>query len=281
MGILNINDDSFSSDGKLDPSWAKKRAIELILDGADVIDVGAESARTNREAISIDEEIARFRGFLEQWEKVVEESKPRDEEQLWPPLLSVNTWRTEVIRELVQDRQVDLVNDMSAMQDEKNAVLCRDFKKGLLLMHSVGVPKISHTHVKWTDVVSSCYEFFDEKLRWCRELEVPEESLILDPGFGFAKSAEDDRRLLASLEKLHYFGRPLLVPVGRKGFLGETLNISDPKELDAATIGALSIACRRGAHLYRVHDVRACFEALKVLTALPSCGHGTPSMVNS
>ncbi len=93
MGILNINGDSFSGDGRVDFDWAVERAIEMLNDGADIIDVGAESARTNREAIEIAEEIERFEGFCSRWDEVITKAKPRDCSQVWPPVLSANTWR--------------------------------------------------------------------------------------------------------------------------------------------------------------------------------------------
>ncbi|WP_411846869.1 dihydropteroate synthase [Roseibacillus persicicus] len=267
MGILNINDDSFSGDGKVDFTWAAHRAMEMIEEGADIVDVGAESARTNRKAISPAEEIERFLGFCKQWEKVVAQAKPRDNQQVWPPVLSANTWRPEVVA-AVLEMGVELINDMSGLPDNQNALACAKSGAALLVMHSVGEPKVDHSHVRWPDVMSSMEDFFAEKLAQCDEAGLSREQVILDPGFGFAKSAQDDLVVLRDLSRLTRFDRPLLLPVGRKGFIGETLEIKEPADRDAATLGCVSAGHSRGAAIYRVHEVKGSFELLKVLQGL-------------
>jgi dihydropteroate synthase len=114
MGIVNVNDDSFSGDGTLDFCEAIALAIRQVSAGADVIDVGAESARTNRVAIPVAEELRRFAGFLECWEEVWQELEPRDAEQVWPPILSANTWRAEAVAGVLDSGKVELLNDMSS-----------------------------------------------------------------------------------------------------------------------------------------------------------------------
>jgi len=125
MGIVNINDDSFSGDGTLDPVEALDQARSQIREGADIIDIGAESARTNREAISVEEEVRRLKSFLLHWPKVRDETARADDEQLSPTLLSVNTWRPEVVEQIIGEN-VDLLNDMSALPDDRNARLCAE-----------------------------------------------------------------------------------------------------------------------------------------------------------
>lgn len=267
MGILNINDDSFSGDGKVDQDWAADRARQMIAEGADFIDIGAESARTNREAISIEEEIERFSGFCENWPNIVAQSQPRDEHQVWPPVLSANTWRPEVVAAVVA-MGADLVNDMSGLPDNQNAIVCAQSGAALLVMHSVGAPKVDHSHVRWPDILGSMEEFFTQKLAQCDQAGLSREQIILDPGFGFAKSPEDDLTVLSDLVRLTSFQRPLLLPVGRKGFIGETLDIEEPAARDAATLACVTAGHTRGAAIYRVHEVKGAFEALKVLHAL-------------
>lgn len=267
MAIINVNDDSFSGDGQLDPGWAAETASRAISDGADIIDVGAESARTNREVISVAEEVARFHSFTEKWESIVSASSPRDESQIWPPILSANTWRPEVVKEVLP-MGFDLLNDMSALAETTNAELCREHRCAILLMHSVGLPKVSHRHVRWDNVTESLAKFFSDKLAEIERTGLPLKQVILDPGLGFAKTAENDLTVIKELERLHQFERPILLPVGRKGFIGETLDIKEPKERDAATLACVSAGMIRGAQIFRVHDAKACFEAVKVLSAL-------------
>ncbi|MEM9080776.1 MAG: dihydropteroate synthase [Verrucomicrobiota bacterium] len=264
MGILNINEDSFSGDGRVDAGWAVERAVAMIGEGADFLDVGAESARTNREAISVDEELERFASFAERWGEVVERAEPRDGEQVWPPVLSANTWRSEVV-EGVLEMGYELVNDMSGLTSARNAELCAQWGGALLVMHTVGEPKVDHRHVSWADLGRSMEDFFAERIVRCREAGLSDEQVVLDPGLGFAKGVEDDLEVFRALDRLMNFARPILLPVGRKGFVGEVLGIEEASERDAGTMACVAAGLRRGGSIFRVHEVKGCFEVIKVL----------------
>jgi len=266
IGIVNVNDDSFSGDGTLDPEVAWAWAAEQVASGADGIDVGAESARTNRPAIAPDEEVRRLVGFLDRWGDGMGRLVPRFPDQVWPPLLSLNSWRPEVV-EQVLPLGGDLLNDMGALPDDRNARLCARYGAALLIMHSVGEPKVPHTHVGYADVVDAVDAFFEEKLRLAAAADLPPDAVVLDPGFDFAKGPADSLRLLADLPRFARFGRPILLPVSRKSFIGRTLGITDPAGRDAGTIAALVAGQCRGAHLFRVHNARAAAEAIRVVAA--------------
>ena len=266
MGIVNINDDSFCGDGSLDPEAAIQQAREHYQNGADVIDIGAESARTNREAISIDEEVSRLRSFIEQWHSI-RNLEPRDNDQLSLPLLSVNTWRPEVVEQILGP-EVDLLNDMSALPDDRNAQLCAEHQTSLLIMHSVGEPKVPHTHQQWNGLMKSMTDFFNEKTAMALDAGLSREQIILDPGLDFAKQKEDNLLLLKKLDQLIELGFPLLLPISRKTVIGEALDIEDPEERDAGTLALLAHGIHKGAHLFRVHNTEASWQALKVLSAL-------------
>ncbi len=268
MGIVNVNDDSFSGDGTLDFDQAITQARGQVAAGADVIDVGAESARTNRPAISVAEELRRFAGFIDRWDEVWDGIKPRDEVQIWPPILSANTWRPEVVAGVLAQGRIELVNDMGALPTAENAYHCAAHGAALLIMHSVGAPKVPHFQQAWPDVMRAMEQFFLEKLQLAASAGLHPESVILDPGIDFAKQKEDNLTIFRELERLHQFGRPLLVPVSRKTVIGEVLGLPDPISRDAGTIACLSAAMHRGAHLFRVHNVSAAWEAMKTLTAL-------------
>ncbi|MGE9267723.1 MAG: dihydropteroate synthase [Verrucomicrobiales bacterium] len=267
MGILNINDDSFCADGSLDPETIIAQARQMIADGADCLDFGAESARTNREAISVDEEIRRFHSVLAHWEDIIAGAEPADEAQVFPPLLSANTWRPEVVA-AVLPLGVELLNDMSALPDARNAELCAAHHCALLIMHSVGQPKVPHTQQQWPDVMAAMEKFFTEKMALARAAGLRDEQILLDPGLDFAKQVDDNRTVMRELERLHRFGRPLLLPVSRKTFIGEILDLPDPLDRDAGTMAALCFGQRRGASFFRVHQVRPAWQCLKVLDAL-------------
>ena len=270
MGIVNVNDDSFSGDGTLDFDAAIEQAREQIRNGADVIDIGAESARTNRAAVTVDEEARRFGGFLERWENSWSDLQPKDPEQIWPPILSANTWRPEVVREILPSQQIELLNDMSALPDETNARICAEHGIALLIMHSVGEPKVPHLHQQWTDVMKSMEEFFEEKIAVALQAGIDREALVLDPGIDFAKQRDDNLTVMRELSRLRRFERPILAPVSRKSVIGKVLEIAAPKERDAGTIACITACMQGGANILRVHNVAAAWQAVKVLNALDS-----------
>lgn len=267
MGIVNVNDDSFSGDGTLDFQAAVEIAREQVRAGADVIDVGAESARTNRQAIPVDEEIRRFLVFIDQWEDVWSGVDPRDDQQVWPPVLSVNTWRPEVVGKLLPLGRIELVNDMGALPDDRNARLCALHGAALLIMHSVGEPKVPHLHQQWDDVMGSMERFFETKLEMAAAAGLSGESVVLDPGIDFAKQRDDNLTVYQNLDRLRCFGRPVLVPVSRKTVIGEVLDLPDPKDRDAGGIACISAAMSGGAEIFRVHHVDAAWQVVKVLHA--------------
>ncbi|MEN8785904.1 MAG: dihydropteroate synthase [Akkermansiaceae bacterium] len=264
MGIVNINDDSFSGDGTLDPGEALEQARRHIQEGADIIDIGAESARTNREAISVDEEIRRLRSFLDHWPQLRDETKGADDEQISPALLSVNTWRPEVVKQILGPN-IDLLNDMSALPDDRNARYCAQHGVPLLIMHSVGQPKISHTHQRWENLMGAMTQFFEEKITIARSAGLKSTQIVIDPGLDFAKQEEDNLLVLRELEKVTAFGCPVLLPISRKTVIGDVLDLPDPLDRDPGTVALLTDGFLKGAHIFRVHNVRACWETLRVI----------------
>ncbi len=262
MGIVNINDDSFCNDGTLDPQAALAQAEQMIRDGADMIDIGAESARTNRGPITIDEEVRRLTPFIERWREA--HPSPSPISHLPSPILSINTWRSEVIARVLP-LGGDIINDLSALPNARHAELCAEHGAALLIMHSIGQPKVPHTHVGYDDIMRSLDVFFEEKIHLARSAGLREEQIILDPGIDFAKQRDDNLRIYRELESLHRFGRPILLPVSRKTIIGEVLNLKDPLNRDAGTLACIAAGIRRGAHIFRVHNVKAAAQAVKVL----------------
>ncbi|MFM8365253.1 MAG: dihydropteroate synthase [Verrucomicrobiota bacterium] len=264
MGILNINDDSFSGDGRLDHGWALERAREMVREGADIIDVGGESARTNRTAVPEDEELRRVLPFLEAFDSIKNETTPRDAEQVFPPLVSLNTWRPKVVEGSLQ-AGFDILNDMGALPDDTNARLCARIGAALLIMHSKGEPKVSHRHVAYPDVMEELARFFSEKTSMALRVGIPKESLLLDPGIDFAKQRDDNLRLLRELPKITRGEFPVLLPVSRKSVIGQVLEIAEAADRDAGTVACIVAGARRGAAVFRVHNVDAAWLALRSL----------------
>ncbi len=270
MGIVNVNDDSFSGDGTLDIDAALAKAKAAVEAGADVVDIGAESARTNRGVVAVAEEVRRFTEFLGRWPETVAGAVPKDSVQIWPPVVSANTWRPEVVG-AVLPLGVELINDMGGMPDDRNVRLCAERGASLLVMHTVGEPKVPHTHQQWDDVMGAMERFFEEKLDLAAKAGLELARVIIDPGIDFAKQRDDNLAVYCGLERLQRFGRPVLVPVSRKTVIGEVLDLPEPTERDAGTVACISVAMRRGAQMVRVHDVAAAWQAVKVLHEVSSC----------
>jgi dihydropteroate synthase len=263
MGIVNLNDDSFSGDGTTSLDRALARARQMVADGADIIDAGGESARTDRAAVTPEEEVRRVRPFVERFLAERADWPRRDAEQLVPPLLSVNTWRPEVAAPLLA-AGAELLNDMGALPDDENARLAAAHGAALLIMHSVGEPKIAHTHVAWRDVVGEQVRFFAEKMEMAERAGLPRQSMILDPGLDFAKQRTDNLRLLNETARVVALGRPVLMPVSRKTVIGEVLGLPDPRERDPGTWACVAAGVRRGVSIFRVHAVREAASCVRV-----------------
>ena len=253
MGIVNLVADSFSGDGIVEIDRALEYARGLVADGAEIIDIGAESARTNRGAISEEEEAAQLIRFIERWED--------------PALLSINTWRPAVARAALAVGG-HLLNDIGALPSAENARVCAATGAALLIMHSVGEPKIPHTHVGYDDILARLDEFFAEKLALAEAAGVPRDAIVLDPGIDFAKQRADNLRIYRELDRLTKFDRPILLPVSRKTVIGEVLGIEKPADRDAGTVACIVHGMLRGAAIFRVHNVRAAAQAVRMIEAV-------------
>ena len=252
MGIVNLVADSFSGDGITEIAAALAHARELVAQGADIVDIGAESARTNRGALPAAEEAAQLVRFIERWDADVP--------------LSINTWRPEVAR-IALAAGGDILNDIGGLPTDENARICAETGAALLIMHTVGTPKVPHTHVGYADVMHSLDEFFAEKIAVAEDAGVPRDAIVIDPGIDFAKQRDDNLRIYRELDCLHRFARPVLLPVSRKTVIGEVLGLP-PAERDAGTVACVTAGFLRGAQIFRVHNVRAAVQSLRMLEAV-------------
>ncbi len=264
MGIVNLNDDSFSGDGSLDPTKALKQARQHVAAGADIIDIGGESARTNREAIEETTEILRVAPFVEQFPSSFHGLAPLDREQLFPPLLSINTWRSRVARALLAIGG-DILNDMSGLAESANACAAAEAQAGLVIMHLVGQPKEKHTHVRYADVIGTVRRFFADRIEKAVATGLDREAVILDPGLDFAKQSKDNLRVLRELRQFQDLDRPLLLAPSRKTVIDNVLALPEPSERDAGTVACVVAGMLRGAAIFRVHNVVAASQAVRVL----------------
>ena len=158
-----------------------------------------------------------------------------------------------------------LLNDISALPTDENARIAAKYGTGLLIMHSVGLPKQRHTDVQYSDVLRTLERFFDQKIGQAMAAGVAREAIVLDPGIDFAKQKTDNLRIYRELKLLQRFERPILLPVSRKTVIGDVLGIADPADRDAGTIACVVAGTLRGASIFRVHNVHAVVQALRVI----------------
>jgi len=256
MGVLNVTPDSFFDGGQhLDPAAAVDHGWALLEDGADILDVGGESSRPGSDPVPAEEELRRVI-------PVIKALRPRT-----GALLSVDTTKFEVARAALE-AGADIINDIgSAGLDPRLLSLAAERKAGFVLMHIKGVPKTMQIHPTYEDVVAEVRAFLEEKLVVAEAYGLNRDRIILDPGIGFGKRLQDNLELIRRIEDLASLGRPLLLGVSRKSFIGKLLNLP-PEERLEGTIAAAVLSLARGAHILRVHDVRALRRAALVADAV-------------
>jgi dihydropteroate synthase len=256
MGIVNASPDSFSDGGLHAGIDAQLTlAAALLESGADILDIGGESASTGRPPVAVQEEIALVVPLIE---RVVDELGA---------LVSVDTYKPEVARAAI-GAGARIVNDVSGLRDERLAEVCAESGAALVLMHTRAAPRQRLQDPDlYEDVVEEVLDFLRERMDAALSRGVSAEQLILDPGPDFAKTPAQTIRLLAHVERLQELGRPLLMAVSRKDFIG-ALTGRAPRERQAGTLAALAHGVERGAHIFRVHDVAAAADFLTVRAAL-------------
>jgi len=256
MGIVNVTPDSFSDGGLfVDPDLAVDRGLALIEDGADIIDVGGESTRPGSDPVPADEEIRRVL-------PVISGLRART-----AALISVDTNKAEVA-EAALDAGADIVNDVSSFRlDPRILVLAAGRGAGFILMHMQGVPKTMQVQPRYHDVVAEVKAFLSGRIDVAEAYGLPRESIAVDPGIGFGKGQADNLALLGGLRALAGLGRPVLVGVSRKSFIGKILD-APPEDRLEGTIAAAVMSLVNGARILRVHDVRAVKRAVRVAEAI-------------
>ncbi|WP_232068646.1 dihydropteroate synthase [Nitrospira sp. KM1] len=256
MGILNVTPDSFYDGGRYaDPSAAVDHALKLVEEGADILDIGAESTRPGAEPIDEAEEMRRLIPTVMDVAKVVKIP------------ISVDTSKAQVARAAI-DAGASIVNDVTALRgDALMADTIAQSGVGLVLMHMQGTPRTMQLSPSYSNVVAEVAEFFDERLRFASDHGIARTHIILDPGIGFGKLLENNLDLIAQLHTFTKFGCPVLVGISRKGFIGTLLGRSVDDRL-WGTAGAVSSAVGRGAHIVRVHDVASMRDVVTVASAI-------------
>jgi dihydropteroate synthase len=256
MGVVNVTPDSFSDGGAFDDAQqAVRHGLRLAAEGAAILDVGGESTRPGADPVPVGEELRRIVPVVEGLA-----SHPTGAR------LSIDTMKLEVAREAV-DAGATYVNDVSAFRhDPELAAFVADRDLDCCLMHMLGEPRTMQREPRYADVVSDVKAFLTERMAAATAAGVPEHRIQLDPGIGFGKTLEHNLELLRRLDELTDLGRPLVVGTSRKSFLGR-LTGRDVTERVHATVATCVMAYERGATVFRVHDVAAVSDALKVTLA--------------
>ncbi|WP_066946620.1 dihydropteroate synthase [Streptomyces lushanensis] len=261
MGVVNVTPDSFSDGGRwFDTTAAVKRGLDLVAEGADLVDVGGESTRPGATRVDEDEELRRVvpvvRGLAAEGVTV-----------------SVDTMRASVAEQAVAAGAV-LVNDVSGgLADPAMVPAVAAARVPFVVMHWRGFSQDMNSRAVYTDVVGEVVTELRARMDAVIAGGIGPEYLVIDPGLGFAKQAEHDLALLAHLPELRSLGRPLLVAASRKRFLGRVLAVGEgapppARERDAATAAVSAIAAHQGAWAVRVHEVRATADAVRVARAV-------------
>ncbi|RXZ43541.1 dihydropteroate synthase [Crenobacter cavernae] len=256
MGILNVTPDSFSDGGRFDRVGAAlERARQMVDEGADLIDIGGESTRPNAPFVSPEEELARVLPVL-----------PRLAELGVP--ISLDTRRTRVMKEALATGGVDLINDVSALEDEGALELLASANVAICLMHKQGNPDTMQADPNYADVVAEVGAYLARRVALCRDAGIACERLLGDPGLGFGKTLAHNLALLKHVPTLEEAaGVPMLIGLSRKSMLGAITGEAVPAERLGASVAGALLAAERGARIVRVHDVKATRQALEVWQA--------------
>lgn len=251
MGILNITPNSFFDGGRYSSENEILAKVEKMLaEGATFIDVGAYSSKPSAEFVSEEEELDRIVPVVQLLVKYFPEI-----------LISIDTFRSEVARACIENGAA-IINDISAGNlDDKMLEVIAQYNVPYIMMHMRGTPETMQSMTEYEDVVKEVLLYFSEKISQARSLGIND--LIVDPGFGFAKTIAQNYEVMQKLELFHSLGLPILIGISRKSMIHKTLGITADEALNGTTV-LNTIALTKGAHILRVHDVAAAMECVKL-----------------
>lgn len=258
MGIVNVTVDSFSGDGLLQKQIKKKelkniifkKAEQLIKQGADIIDVGAESTRPGAKPVSAKKEIMLIKSFLK--EMVREFKVP----------ISVDTYKPAVAR-VALDLGASIINDITGLRNSAMRSLIARYHAGVIIMHMQGTPRTMQRNPRYNCVVEEIITFLKHSLKRAIESGIRSDAIILDPGIGFGKTLEHNLEILRNMKEFKVLGRPLLLGVSRKSFIGALLG-RQPEERLFGTAASIALAIKEGVDFVRVHDVAQMRDVAKI-----------------
>ena len=255
MGILNVTPDSFSDGGQFNQlDNALKQALLMQKQGAEIIDIGGESSRPGAMPVSLDEELARVIPVIE---KIREHSNVA---------ISIDTTKPELMQAAIE-AGATMVNDINALHAEGAIEICVKYQVPVCLMHKQGMPQTMQDNPQYIDVVDEIKQYLLKRAGDCMAAGLNKENIIIDPGFGFGKTLENNLYLLKEMQQFCALDYPVLVGVSRKSMFAALLGRDVEERLVASTSAAV-IAYQKGARFFRVHDVAETCDALKLCEAI-------------
>jgi len=258
MGVLNVTPDSFSDGGLyFDRQLAIERALQMVEEGADIIDIGGESTRPFSEPTPLEEELRRVI-------PVIEAVAPK----ISIPI-SIDTYKAKVAFEALQ-AGASIVNDISGLRfDPEMVKIVAESGAGLIVMHIKGTPKTMQLDPHYDDVMDEIKSYLKESIEKAESEGVHPESIVVDPGIGFGKKLHHNLEIFRRLNELEELGKPILVGPSRKSFIGEILGLPVSERL-YGTLGAVAYCALKGVHIVRVHDVKAARQVVDIIDAIES-----------
>ncbi|RZF55644.1 dihydropteroate synthase [Acinetobacter halotolerans] len=255
MGILNVTPDSFSDGGQYHHrDQAIKHALQMIEDGATIIDIGGESTRPNASPVAVEEEIRRVIPVVQELSK-------------YDVIISIDTSQPEVIRAAIQ-AGAHIWNDVRALTRPQALETAAELNIPVVLMHMRGEPTNMNQLDQYNDVTEDVMRELHQRLEQAIAIGIKPQHIILDPGFGFAKNAQQNFQLLHDFWKLNQMGYPILSGLSRKRFIGEALNGVAAQERVVGSVTGHLLSIQQGASIVRAHDVKATSDAVKVWNAM-------------
>jgi dihydropteroate synthase len=259
MGILNLTFDSFYPQSRIgdDRETLLKRAEKMIEDGADILDIGAESTRPGAEPLSLEEEMKRLIPGVESLRKNFPEA-----------VISVDTYKAVVAKAAVE-AGADIINDISGLSFDSNmADTIARLGVPVIIMHIKGTPKDMQKDPRYDDVIGEIKEFFEDKMALAAKSGIKREQIVLDPGLGFGKRNEDNLCILKNIREFRSLGRPILIGHSRKGTISKVLGCKGPEEALYGTLAISAYCALNYIEILRVHDVLENKQVVTMISAI-------------
>jgi len=260
MGILNVTPDSFSGDGVYhDVGKAVELAQKLVEDGADIIDIGGESTRPGAEPVAVEEEIKRTIPVIKKLSKIIDVP------------ISIDTAKSEVAR-LALENGASIVNDVTGLEsDDKIISVVREFNAKLIVMHIKGTPQTMQNSPNYGNLIQEIKDKLKAIIEKAIKGDIKKENIIIDPGIGFGKTLEHNLEILNRLYEFKELGRPMLIGLSRKSFIGKVIGADSDKRI-FGTAASIAIAIKNGVDIIRVHEVKEMKQVAMIADAISRMG---------